>query len=69
MASLAPRSLRVMNTTDALVRKMPREEVKAALEGVTNSYRAAGAAAAFEWQVVPLESPADELLWKWIVAH
>jgi len=66
MSSLAPRPLLVMNPTDAQVRKLTNEVVKFTFEVVANSYRAVGAAAAFEAQVVPVESQVDEALIKWM---
>jgi cephalosporin-C deacetylase-like acetyl esterase len=65
-ASLAPRSLLVLNPQDAMTRKMGWEEASQAAQLVRQSYQRSGAERSFDLEVVPLESEAERTFVKWI---
>jgi len=66
-ASLAPRSVLVLNPDDAMTQKMDEEDARQAVKSIRQSYVRIGAEDKFKVEVVPLESDASETMMKWIM--
>jgi cephalosporin-C deacetylase-like acetyl esterase len=69
IALLAPRPVLVLNPLDALMRKMTRDDARAAFQPAHVMSAAHGGAAALEVRVAPYESDAVESLERWLVEH
>ena len=68
-ASLAPRPALVLDPVDALMRKMTREEARAAFEAARSTSAAHGAKDALEVRVVAYEADAVESMERWLLEH